>query len=483
MPSERYTHSAEYKYVLVLEPGAMSAYEYISSQRIAGFDVKEVVNLVRQIAQRLRELHDGGLVHFDVKLRNILLRKGSSGTHALEAQLCDLDASLPAGECRSEQDQEDARNGRLKVGSSAYFSPEVARWFVAEDALYTGTLVAEESIDVWAFGVVLYELCTGRHLFSQDIADDELQNRACDMTRLCVWNCISDADLDDVFGRDGNDSSDEARKAAQHLIRWCLQGNSTMWPTFQEILAHSFLMCAKDQTPPTENVPKYGQEDASITSVQPGNELQRVQDPHFKVQYAVLEAPVQNDIVEIHTSQAEPSRFVSEDVVQNADLSSRIGAALKVLSNKGRGRGRMRYHAFLSHNQSEASGDVAKLFLELQGCGVLCWLDMYQRDLTEDGMRQGVYDSDVFILVLTNSVLNRKFCQKEIGWAIEYKKPILIVAESEERFWPFDYARWSRDECVKISTSPEHDRIFQLAHAGTKSPAFEWHCSSRYQTE
>ena len=32
------------------------------------------------------------------------------------------------------------------------------------------------------------------------------------------------------------------------------------------------------------------------------------------------------------------------------------------------------------------------------------------------GMVQGVFDSDVFILFLTCSVLSRKYCQMEIGW-------------------------------------------------------------------
>ena len=31
-------------------------------------------------------------------------------------------------------------------------------------------------------------------------------------------------------------------------------------------------------------------------------------------------------------------------------------------------------------------------------------------------MPQGVYDSDIFVLFLTCSVLSRKYCQKEIGW-------------------------------------------------------------------
>ena len=83
------------------------------------------------------------------------------------------------------------------------------------------------------------------------------------------------------------------------------------------------------------------------------------------------------------------------------------------------------------------------------------WRDMNQDDLTEAGMCQGVYDSDVFVLFLTNSVLSRKFCQKELAWAITFEKPIFVVCEEEERFWPFDFERWRTNRCNKASTTKQ----------------------------
>ena len=61
-------------------------------------------------------------------------------------------------------------------------------------------------------------------------------------------------------------------------------------------------------------------------------------------------------------------------------------------------------------------GDVGTVFHLCETLGMYGWRDMNQPDLTEQGMMQGVYDSDVFILFLTSSVLSRKYCQKEIGW-------------------------------------------------------------------
>eukprot|EP01044_Picomonas_judraskeda_P001313 COSAG03_NODE_76_length_14245_cov_10.406122_9_plen_1576_part_00 len=103
----------------------------------------------------------------------------------------------------------------------------------------------------------------------------------------------------------------------------------------------------------------------------------------------------------------------------------------------------MRYHAFLSHAQGDASGTVATLFHEYKKLGLHCWLDMKQSILTLEGMRQGVHDSDVFILILSQRVLGSWFCQQEILCAIEAGKHIQLIVEEEPRFFPFDVATWS----------------------------------------
>ena len=86
-------------------------------------------------------------------------------------------------------------------------------------------------------------------------------------------------------------------------------------------------------------------------------------------------------------------------------------------------------------------------------------------------MRQGVYESDLFVLFLTNSVLSRTFCQKELAWAIEFEKPIVVVVEEEQRFWPFDYERWSRDMCNKTANlRGESLRCGSLSSHSTSPP-------------
>ena len=105
-----------------------------------------------------------------------------------------------------------------------------------------------------------------------------------------------------------------------------------------------------------------------------------------------------------------------------------------------------RKHIFLSHFQAEGAGIAHALFHALRQVGAHAWLDMFEDDLTAQGMRAGVEQSDVFVLILTANVLTREFCRKEIGWALSPGKPILLVREDDARFGAFDYNRWRADE-------------------------------------
>ena len=100
---------------MVLERGDISGFQAISTQRIAGYDVDAVTNLAKQIAQNVKELHESGLVHYDLKLRNVLVRADKKNRHKVGVDstimLCDLDASAPKDALRNQDD---------KKGSSAY---------------------------------------------------------------------------------------------------------------------------------------------------------------------------------------------------------------------------------------------------------------------------------------------------------------------------------------------------------------------------
>jgi hypothetical protein len=318
-------------------------------------------------------------VHGDLKLRNVIRRP--NGQHGV--CLCDLDASVEI----------DAVRNKSMKQSTAYSAPEL------QASLRTrADLFAQPSLDVWALGVILFELCTGRTLFRQDISNDNLVESK-DFMQLATWNCISDDQLGAVFADSDAQCTDEQRSDARHMIRWCLQGDPERRPTMAQLLRHRFLTPIRDggvaPPPLTKITIRCGGGGASSGAPD-----------------GAADAAVEHDVWELTSS-------------------------------------RERFHVFISHAQIEASGDVGTLSHLFQTMGVHGWRDMTQRDLTEQGMRQGVYDSDVFVLFLTNCVLSRSFCLKEIQWALDFCKPILVVAETEERFWPFDLERWQRNECEK----------------------------------
>lgn len=105
---------------------------------------ERAAQLAADAAAALQAAHDAGLVHRDVKPGNILL--GADG----RAMVADFGIARATGEDTM------TRTGAM-LGSVEYFSPEQARGERASAAS-----------DIYALGVVLYELLTGRRPFSGD---------------------------------------------------------------------------------------------------------------------------------------------------------------------------------------------------------------------------------------------------------------------------------------------------------------------------
>jgi hypothetical protein len=112
----------------------------------------------------------------------------------------------------------------------------------------------------------------------------------------------------------------------------------------------------------------------------------------------------------------------------------------------------MQFYAFMSHAQADASGTTGTLYFAYKQLGLHNWLDMRQANITLEAMRQGVQDSRIFLLVLTQHVLASWYCQQEMLTAIELEKPVQLVIEEEERFHPFSVAEWRhhRPDCISV---------------------------------
>ncbi|MEJ2190359.1 MAG: serine/threonine-protein kinase, partial [Acidobacteriota bacterium] len=134
------------------------------SQRMEGgpVHIDETIQIALQIAEALESAHEQGIVHRDLKPANIKLRPDGTVkvldfglAKAWEAEAGDSSLSLSPTVTRH------ATVEGVILGTAAYMSPEQAR----------GKRV-DRRADIWAFGVVLWEMLTGRKLFEGETVSD-----------------------------------------------------------------------------------------------------------------------------------------------------------------------------------------------------------------------------------------------------------------------------------------------------------------------
>ena len=129
-------------------------------QRLAREDalpVAEVVRLVRELADALDYAHEQGVVHRDLKPENILL----SRAHAMVADFGVAKALVSATKVTTEAAAETGTPTAvtalgMAVGTPAYMAPEQA----------VGDAALDHRADLYALGVIAYELLAGAHPFA-----------------------------------------------------------------------------------------------------------------------------------------------------------------------------------------------------------------------------------------------------------------------------------------------------------------------------
>ena len=136
------------------------------SQRIArgAIPLDEALPIAKQIAEALEAAHEQGIIHRDLKPANIKVR--SDGTvKVLDfglAKAVDVNPASATADNSPTLSLHATQAGMI-LGTAAYMSPEQAR----------GATV-DKRADLWAFGVVLWEMLTGKRLFEGATVSDTL---------------------------------------------------------------------------------------------------------------------------------------------------------------------------------------------------------------------------------------------------------------------------------------------------------------------
>jgi serine/threonine-protein kinase len=149
--------------------------------------LEEALAIAAQIAGALEAAHEKGIVHRDLKPANVKI------TPKGVVKVLDFGLASALREPAQEDSEvtltfQETRDGSI-LGTPAYMSPEQARG-----------RPADKRADIWAFGVVLYEMLTGKRPFKGPTLSDTL---AAVLTKDPAWDRIPEK--------------------AQRLLRWCLE--------------------------------------------------------------------------------------------------------------------------------------------------------------------------------------------------------------------------------------------------------------------
>ena len=128
--------------------------------------VREALSIARQIGEALEEAHEKGIVHRDLKPANVKVSIDGK-VKLLDFGLAKAWAAEPASGMSAEDEAalvtktSDQTTPGSVVGTVSYMAPEQAR----------GRPV-DKRADIWAFGVVLFEMLTGQRLFARETTSD-----------------------------------------------------------------------------------------------------------------------------------------------------------------------------------------------------------------------------------------------------------------------------------------------------------------------
>jgi Tol biopolymer transport system component len=150
--------------------------EFVEGEAPKGpLPLDETLRIASQIADALEASHEKGITHRDLKPANIKIKPDGS-VKVLDFGLAKMPPTTAGDPENSPTLSMAATQAGQILGTAAYMAPEQAK----------GKPV-DRRADIWAFGVVFYELLTGRRLFE---AEDITDTLVAVLTRTPDWDAV-----------------------------------------------------------------------------------------------------------------------------------------------------------------------------------------------------------------------------------------------------------------------------------------------------
>lgn len=148
-------------------------------KRSGRVSLETAVHIALQIARALHACHQKQIIHRDLKPGNIFIVQRGGGPFV---KILDFGIAKLIGQSSS------ATHSNAIIGTPFYMAPEQCR----------GTKDLDHRIDVYALGIILYELCTGTLPFEGDSAGDVIIKQATELPEdpcrrspeLPEWLCL-----------------------------------------------------------------------------------------------------------------------------------------------------------------------------------------------------------------------------------------------------------------------------------------------------